>query len=63
MRLLDGVESGALNHAFVGRPALVSRADLGARERLRNDVEGVMTAWLVKAQACPMNGFLKRESL
>ncbi len=39
MRLLDGVESGALNHAFVGRPALVSRADLGARARARADVK------------------------
>ena len=63
MRLSDCAESGGLNHAFVGKSALVSPADIGESERVRNDVEGVMTAWSEKAQARPMNGFLKRESL
>ena len=62
MRLSDCAESGGLNHAFVGKSALVSPADIGESERVRNDVEGVMTAWPEQAQARPMNGFLKRES-
>ncbi len=62
MRLPDCAESGGLNHAFVGKSALVSRADIGGGEQVRNDVEGVMTAWPEKARARHMNGFLKRES-
>jgi hypothetical protein len=63
MRLSDCAESGGLKHAFVGTSALISPADIGESERVRNDVEGVMTAWPEKAQARHMNGFLKRESL
>lgn len=62
MRLSDCAESGGLNHAFVGKSALVSPADIGGGEQVRNDVEGVMTAWPEKARARNMNGFLKRES-
>ena len=62
MRLFDCAESGGLNHAFIGNPALISPVDIGESERVRNDAEGVMTAWPEKAQARHMNEFLKRES-